>query len=121
MTCEPTIHVIDDDQAMRDSLNLLLMVEGYTVHTHASARTTLDAIQDTNRGCIVTDMHMLEISGLDLLVALNERGVSLPVILITGRSDPRLAAEAMREGAFDFFEKPLNNDTLLGSTRAALR
>lgn len=107
MTCAPTIHVIDDDQAMRDSLHLLLTVEGYAVHTHASARTILETIQDTDCGCIVTDMHMPETSGLDLLMALNERRVSLPVIVITGRSDRRLAAEAMREGAFDFLEKLL--------------
>ncbi len=107
MTRAPTIHVIDDDQAMRDSLHLLLTVEGYAVHTHASARTILETIQDTDCGCIVTDMHMPETSGLDLLMALNERRVSLPVIVITGRSDRRLAAEAMREGAFDFLEKLL--------------
>jgi two-component system, LuxR family, response regulator FixJ len=120
MTCDPTIHVVDDDQAMRDSLNSLLMVEGYAVCTHASARTILETIQDTDRGCIVTDIHMPEISGLDLLAALNERRVSLPVIVITGRSDRWLAAEAMREGAFDFFEKPLNIDALLVSIRGAL-
>jgi two-component system response regulator FixJ len=120
MTRNPTIHVVDDDQAMRESLQLLLTVEGYAVHTHASARTILETIQDTDRGCIVTDIHMPEISGLDLLAALNERRVSLPVIVITGRSDRWLAAEAMREGAFDFFEKPLNIDALLVSIRRAL-
>jgi two-component system response regulator FixJ len=99
----------------------LLTVEGYAVHTHASARTILETIQDTDCGCIMTDMHMPEINGLDLLMALNERRVSLPVIVITGHSDRELAAEAMREGAFDLLEKPLDNDALLVSIHAALR
>jgi CheY-like chemotaxis protein len=87
MNCSPTIHVVDDDQAMRESLQLLLTLEGYAVHTHASARTILETIQDTDRGCIVTDMHMPEISGLDLLVALNERRVSLPVTRVWGANE----------------------------------
>ena len=69
----------------------------------------------------MTDMRMPEISGLDLLTALNARRVSLPVIVITGRFDRWLAAEVMRDGAFDFFEKPLDIDALLDSIRAALR
>jgi two-component system, LuxR family, response regulator FixJ len=120
MTRSPTVHVVDDDQAMRESLQLLLTLEGYAVHAHASAWTILETIQDTDRGCIVTDIHMPEISGLDLLAALNERRVSMPIIVITGRSDRWLAAEALREGAFDFFEKPLNIDALLVSIRRAL-
>ena len=121
MTFDPTIHVVDDDPAMRDSLHFLLTMEGYAVHTHASARTILATIQDADRVCIVTDIHMPEISGLDLLAALNERHVFLPVIVITGPPDRWLAAEAMRRGAFDFFEKPLDIDALLNSIRAALR
>jgi len=102
MTCNPEIHLLDDDPAIRESLQLLLTMEGYAVHSHASARTILETIQDSDRGCIVTDLHMPKVSGLDLLAALKERRVSLPVIVITGRSDRWLAAEAMREGAFDF-------------------
>jgi two-component system response regulator FixJ len=120
MTCNPEIHLLDDDPAIRESLQLLLTMEGYAVHSHASARTILETIQDSDRGCIVTDLHMPKISGLDLLAALKERRVSLPVIVITGRSDRWLAAEAMREGAFDFFEKPPDIDSLLVSIRAAL-
>ncbi len=121
MPYNPTIHVIDDDEAMRDSLNMLLTTEGLAVHTHASARTILETIQDAECCCIVTDMHMPEIGGLDLLAELNKRRVSLPVIVITGASNRRLAAKAMREGAFDFFEKPLDIDALLASIHAALR
>ena len=103
MTYERIIHVIDDDPAILASLSLLLTAEGYAVHTHQLAQTFLDTIRQNNSGCVVTDIHMPEINGLDLLAAMNERRVSMPVIMITGQGNAQLAVAAMLQGAFDFF------------------
>ncbi len=120
MTYEPTIHVIDDDPAILASLSLLLTAEGYAVHTHQSAQTFLDTIRQSDSGCVVTDIHMPEINGLDLLATMNERRVSMPVIMITGQGNAQLAVAAMLQGAFDFFQKPFKADILLASIRRAL-
>jgi two-component system response regulator FixJ len=120
MTCEPTIHVIDDGPAILASLSLLLTTEGYAVHTHQSAQIFLDTIRQDNNGCVVTDIHMPEINGLDLLAMMKERRVSMPVIVITGHGNIPLAVAAMKRGAVDFFEKPFDGDALLASIRTAL-
>ncbi len=120
MTYEPTIHVIDDDPAILTSLSLLLTAEGYAVHTHQSAQTFLDTIRQSDSGCVVTDIHMPEINGLDLLAEMKERRVSMPVIVMTGQGNAQLVVAAMIQGAFDFFRKPFNADVLLASIRRAL-
>lgn len=119
---DATIHVIDDDSAMRESLSLMLTIEGYTVRTHESARTFLDAVAQDENGCVVTDVRMPEISGIDLLTTMKiaERRVSMPIIVITGHADIQLAVNAMKQGAFDFLEKPFDGDALLASVRKAL-
>jgi two-component system response regulator FixJ len=101
MTCEPTIHVIDDDPAILASLGLLLTAEGYAVHTHQSAQIFLDAIRQSDSGCVVTDIDMPEINGLDLLAEMKERRVSMPVIIMTGQGNAQLVVAAMIHGAFD--------------------
>jgi two-component system response regulator FixJ len=98
----------------------LLTAEGYAVRAHESARTFLDMIQQDDCGCLVTDVRMPEISGLDLLAEMKERRVSMPVIVITAHGDVPLAVAAMRRGAIHFFEKPFDGDALLDSVRAAL-
>ncbi len=120
MALDPTIHIIDDDRAILDSLGLLLTAEGYTVRTYELAQTFLEAIRRNDRGCVVTDVRMPEIGGLDLLAALKEQRASLPVIVMTAHGDIPLAVAAMRQGAVDFFEKPFDGDALLASIRAAL-
>jgi len=122
MTFDATIHIIDDDSAMRESLSLMLTIEGYTVRTHESARTFLDAVGQDESGCVVTDVRMPEISGIDLLTTMKmkERRVSMPIIVITGHADIQLAVQAMKQGAFDFLEKPFDGDALLASVRKAL-
>ena len=120
MTCKPTIHVIDDDPAILASLSLLLTAEGYAVHTHQSAQIFLDTVRQSDSGCVVTDIHMPEINGLDLLAEMNERRVSMPVIIMTGQGNAQLVVAAMIQGAFDFFRKPFNADVLLASIRRAL-
>ena len=120
MTYEPTIHVIDDDPAILASLSLLLTAEGYAVHTHQSAQIFLDTIRQSDSGCVVTDMHMPQMSGLDLLAEMNERRVFMPIIIMTGQVNAQLMVAAMIQGAFDFFQKPFDADILLASIRRAL-
>jgi len=120
MISVPIIHVIDDDPAMLDSLRLLLQVEGYSVSAYGSAHAFLDGICSDHFGCVLTDMHMPEISGLDLLAIMKEQRVSMPVIVITAHADNQLASAAKELGAYDFFAKPFDHDTLLASIREAL-
>jgi len=120
MFSRQTIYVVDDDEPALDSLSLLLTTEGYAVRSHESARTFLDAIKQNERGCVITDARMPGMSGLDLLAVMKERRVAMPVIVVTGHGDVHLAVEAMKRGAIDFFEKPLDGGALLASVRSAL-
>ncbi len=120
MISVPKIHVIDDDPAMLDALRLLLRLEGYCVSVYESANDFLDGLCSDDRGCVLTDMHMPEITGLDLLVIMKKQHVCMPVIVITAHADDQLEGAAKELGAHDFFEKPLNHDALLASIREAL-
>jgi two-component system response regulator FixJ len=115
-----TVHVVDDDPAIRVALASFLADEGYALLTYFSAQAFLDAIGNDATGCVVTDMCMPGTSGLDLLAAMNERHVSMPVIVITAHADVPLAIAAMKLGAVDFFEKPFDGGALLASIREAL-
>ena len=119
MTCDTTIHIIDDNQGMLDSLSLLLTVEGYSVRTYESAGAFLDAIKKHACGCVVTDMNMPGMSGLDLLMVMKEQNISMPIIVITAVFDVRLSVNAMKLGAFDFLEKPFDAEALLTSIHSA--
>lgn len=114
------VHVIDDDDALRDSLSFLLGTARLNVKTYESAEAFLAALPDANSGCIITDVRMPDMSGVDLLRKLNELRVALPVIVITGHGDVQLAVEAMKIGAADFIEKPFDDEVLLNAVRAAL-
>ena len=120
MPTESIVHVIDDDQAMRDSLDFLFDAAGFPVRTYDSASAFLAGAVDGYAGCVVTDIRMPEMSGLELLRALRARGSELPVIVITGHGDVPLAIEAMKAGAKDFLEKPFEDERLLGAVRAAI-
>jgi two-component system, LuxR family, response regulator FixJ len=114
------VHVIDDDEAMRDSLAFLLRSAGMDARTYDSATAFLATLPGVSGGCIVTDVRMPEISGVDLLRRLRELQVAIPVIVITGHGDVQLAVEAMKIGATDFIEKPFDDDVLLTAIRSAL-
>ena len=117
---EPIIHLIDDDEAVRVSLAFVLEMNDLPAKTYGSAEDFL-AIADTlETGCVVTDVRMPRMSGLDLVRRLKERGIVLPVIVITGHGDVPLAVEAMRAGVVDFIEKPFDDEVLLGAIRMAL-
>jgi len=107
------VHVIDDDPALLDSVGLLLRTEGYAVKTYSSAEDFLEAIGPGDAGCIVTDVRMAGMSGLELLAKLKERGAFPPVIVITAHGDIPLAVQAMKQGAVDLLEKPFHADALL--------
>lgn len=117
---DPVIHIIDDDEAIRDSLDYLLAAASMTVRTYASADEFLARLEALDPGCIVTDVRMPGMSGLELLRVLTARGLTHPVIVITGHGDVAMAVEAMRAGAIDFLEKPFEHEALLGSIQFAL-
>jgi two-component system response regulator FixJ len=115
------VHVIDDDEASRQSLAFLLESAQIGVRTYASATMFLDLVTGMSASCIVTDVRMPGMSGIDLLRRLKELGIEVPVIVITGHGDVPLAVEAMKIGAADFLEKPFDDEVLLASVRSALR
>jgi two-component system response regulator FixJ len=120
MSSDPIVHVIDDDDAARDSLAFLLEMSGFPVKTYVSAVAFLDQIAEAEPGCIISDMRMPGLTGLDLLRDLQNRKVNWPVIVITGQGDVALAVESIRAGAVDFIEKPYHHEELLGAVRSAL-
>jgi len=114
------VHIIDDDDAVRDSLAVLLEVRGVPVETYASASALLAALADGAEGCVVTDVQMPDMNGLELLAALRARGHTLPVIVATARSGRALAAEAMAHGATALIEKPFAPDAFIAAVSKAL-
>jgi two-component system response regulator FixJ len=120
MVVNRTVHVIDDDEAVRDSLDFLLMTANVLVKTYKSASDFLSMLPSLDGGCIVTDIRMPGMSGLELLARVKELKLATPVIVITGHGDVPLAVEAMKLGASDFVEKPFDEKTLLASIAAAL-
>jgi two-component system response regulator FixJ len=117
---EAIVHVIDDEEAVRDALAFVLENEDLEVHTYASANAFLTALSPDVHGCIVTDIRMPGMSGIELLRKLRMMGVSLPVIAITGHADALLVAEALNSGAIDCIMKPFDDDSLLSTIRSAL-
>jgi two-component system response regulator FixJ len=120
MPNEAVVHVIDDDEAARDSLAFLLQAADLAVATYESALHFLDRLPDPGPGCVVTDVRMPQMSGLELVRNLNSRGFGLPVIVITGHGDVPLAIEAMKEGVVDFIEKPFDDELMLKALHGAL-
>ena len=120
MQPEPIIYVIDDDDAVRQSLEFLLKTAGFTVRSFESAKAFLEILPQLRSGCIITDVRMPDITGIDLLRRVKELGVDIPVIVITGHGDISLAVEAMKIGAVDFLEKPFDDDQLLAAVRSTL-
>ena len=114
------VHVIDDDEAMRDSLAFLLDCAGLNARTYESAPRFLEGLERLERGCVVTDIRMPDMTGLELVERLKALGVPDPVIVITGHGDVPLAVEAMKNGVVDFIEKPFSEERLLDAVRSAL-
>jgi FixJ family two-component response regulator len=117
---ESLVHVVDDDEAVRSSLKLLLKSAGLTALAYASAAEFLAAYEDDQPGCLVLDIRMPGMNGLELQDELNRRGAMIPVIFITGHGDVPMAVEAMQLGAMDFLQKPFRDQDLIDRVRKAL-
>jgi two-component system response regulator FixJ len=120
MPSDVAVHVVDDDVAVRKSLAFLLASEGLPVRLHESASAFLQDVSGIEAGCIVTDVRMPGIDGIAFIRRLKERGIALPVIVMTGHADVPMAVEAMKEGAVDFLEKPFGDEAFLATVRQAL-
>jgi two-component system, LuxR family, response regulator FixJ len=114
------VHVIDDDDAARESLEFLMRSAALPVTAYDSASTFLRALPKIPYGCIITDVRMPGLSGIELLRHLNGLGLKLPVIVVTGHGDVPVAVEAMKLGAVDFFEKPFDGDKMVAAVQSAL-
>ena len=114
------VYVIDDDPAIRDSLDFLLGAAGFSLRAFDSGQVFLDQLAKLEHGCVVTDMRMPGIDGMELLRRVNSGARKLPVIVMTGHGDVPLAVEAMKLGALDFLEKPFEDDRLIGMIETAL-
>jgi len=114
------IYVVDDNEAVRDSLSLLLAVHGYMVRSFGLAREFLDAAPSLRPGVLIVDINMPGMDGLELQRQLTDRGLSFPLIALTGHGDVALAVKAMKAGALDFIEKPAAAEAVLNSVGTAL-
>lgn len=121
MPDEGAVHVIDDDEAVRESLAFLLAAADIEVRTYETPKAFLEELEAIASGCIITDVRMPQMSGLDLLQRIQQTHADLPVIVITGHGDVPLAVEAMKAGAMEFLEKPFDDEVLLAAVRVALR
>ncbi|MES2292641.1 MAG: response regulator FixJ [Pseudomonadota bacterium] len=120
MPINAVVHLVDDDEQVRRALAFLLGTAGLAVRLHESALHFLEKLDDIQPGCIVSDVRMPGMDGLGLQRALKEKGVDMPMIIMTGHADVALAVAAMKAGAVDFIEKPFDDEALLGSVRLAL-
>ncbi|KQO78272.1 MULTISPECIES: response regulator FixJ [unclassified Methylobacterium] len=114
------VHVVDDDPAMRDSVGFLLDTAGFEIALYEAATDLLDTLVKPARGCVLTDIRMPGVDGLELLRRLRACGHTLPVVVMTGHGDVQLAVEAMKLGACDFIEKPFDDEALVQALRSAL-
>ena len=121
VAAQPVVHIVDDDEGLRESLTFLLRTANLEVRSFESAKAFLDKLPHAMPGCVITDVRMPDMTGIELLRRLKELKIGVPVIVITGHGDIALAVEAMKMGAADFFEKPFDDHLLVASVRAALR
>ncbi len=115
-----SVYILDDDEAVRDSMSALLDSYGFEQSIYASANTFLDSVTPDFAGCLLLDIRMPEMDGLEVLQRLVANGITLPVIIITGHGDLPMAVKAMKFGAVDFIEKPFEEDVLIESVRRAM-
>ena len=107
------VHVVDDDDAVRESAEILLDSAGYEVVPHESGNAFLEVVEGARGGCILLDIHMPGLTGLEVQAELKSRNLDWPVIVLTGQGDVGIAVQAMKNGAFEFLEKPYKNEALL--------
>lgn len=117
---QPVVFVVDDDKAVRKTLSLMLKSIGMTVETYPSATAFLDAYRPSRPGCLILDVRMPGITGTELQEMLAQRQIDIPIIIITGHGDVRMAVRAVRKGAVDFIEKPFDDHLLLNRVQEAI-
>ncbi len=121
-TADTVVHIVDDEEAVRNSLAFLLTGAGFAVRVHESATAFLEVAPQIKNGCLITDLRMPDMDGVELLRRLRDTDALLPAIVITGHGDVQMAVEAMKCGAIDFIEKPFSDDVIIESiSRAASR
>ncbi|MGB3416013.1 MAG: response regulator FixJ [Mesorhizobium sp.] len=113
------VHIVDDEEPVRKSLAFLLTMAGFTIRVHDSASSFLAAAKTINQACLITDLRMPDMSGVELLKRLKETGASIPAIVITGHGDVPMAVAAMKAGAVDFIEKPFEDEMLVEAIKRA--
>lgn len=118
---QPVVHLVDDDAAIRRSVGFMLKTSGHRVESYESGDALLKSSAKLDQGCILLDIRMPGMDGLEVQQALQDRGVSLPVIIMTGHGDVSLAVKAMKAGAVDFIEKPFEKQALLASLEEGYR
>lgn len=109
------VHIVDDEEAVRTSLAFLLSGAGFAVRVHATATDFLAIAHNIRNGCLITDLRMPDMTGVELLARLKQSGALLPAIVVTGHGDVQMAVEAMKNGALDFIEKPFSDEVLIAS------
>lgn len=119
-TSDRSVYVVDDDEAVRDSLKALLESSGFAVTAFASAEAALERCRNVANGCLIADVRMPGMTGIELQDRLREREIDIPVIVVTGHGDIPLAVKAMKSGAVDFIEKPFSDDRILQAVEHAM-
>jgi two-component system response regulator FixJ len=113
------VHIVDDEEPVRKSLAFLLTMTGFTVRVHDSASSFLAAAKTVGKACLITDLRMPDMSGVELLEKLKATGASIPAVVITGHGDVPMAVAAMKAGALDFIEKPFEDEALVEAIKRA--
>lgn len=113
MTADRLVHIVDDDDAVRRSVAFMLKHSGYAVETYGSGTEFLKQARDAGRGCVLLDVRMPEMDGLEIQREMASRGIDMPVVILTGHGDVGIAVKAMRAGAVNFIEKPYEKEALL--------
>lgn len=121
MQTDAIVYIVDDDQAIRDSLKFLMKSVGFESMVYESAESFLNKADLERPGCLIVDIRMQGMSGLELQQLLNDRNIKLPVIVITGHGDIPMAVQAMKAGAVDFLEKPFDNEVLINRIKQCLK
>lgn len=119
-SADTVVHIVDDEEAVRNSLAFLLTSSGFAVRVHESATAFLAVAPEIRNGCLITDLRMPDMDGVELLRKLRDGGAMLPAIVITGHGDVHMAVEAMKTGALDFIEKPFSDGVMIDSIRRAV-
>lgn len=120
MSAEVVVHIVDDEEAVRNSLAFLLSISGYAVKVHDSATAFLRHAKGLTSACLITDLRMPDMSGVELIKRLRSENIMIPAIVITGHGDVPMAVEAMKAGATDFLEKPFEDDVIVNAVARAI-